>query len=152
MKQNHPLDHLSFRKASKNDIPQLCKLYHQSMPTVITCSKSMEKMISAMETNPDNRTIVGVLDGKVIATFQLILYENPVRAPSRKAVIDSVVVDETVRNQGIGTAMMEWAVTLLQDEGCSHIGVASRHSRKVAHHLYQKLGFEQFGHYFLFRT
>jgi len=145
-------DRLSFRTACKGDVTDLCELYHQSMPEVTTSPESMEKMITASQNNPDNRTIVGIMDGKVVATFQLILYDNPVRAPKRKAVIDSVVVNETARNQGIGTAMMDWAVAFLRDEGCSHIGVASRYSRKVAHHVYQKLDFEQFGYYFLFRA
>ena len=151
MTQNQLTDNLSFREACLDDISRLCELYRQSMPEVKTCTQSMEKMITAMQRNPDNRTIVGVMDGNVIATFQLILYDNPVRAPRRKAVIDSVVVDESLRNLGIGTTMMKWAVDRLSEEGCSHIGVASRYSRKVAHHVYQKLDFEQFGYYFLFR-
>ena len=152
MKQQALIDRLSFRKACQRDVPQLTSLYQQSMPGVKTFRSSMEEMIAAMAANPDNRVIVGELDHQVVATFQLILYDNPVRAPKRKAVIDSVVVDEAFRNLGIGTAMMKWAVESLREEGCSHIGVASRFTRKVAHHVYQKLDFDQFGYYYLFRT
>ncbi len=147
-----PLDNLSFRNASRNDLPKLRSLYQQSLPKVETNKDSMEKMLTAMETHPDNRIIVGVMDDQVVATCQVILYDNPARTPKRKAVISSVVVDESFRNVGIGTAMMEWIVAILSDEECSHIGVASRFPRKVAHHMYKKLNFEQFGYYYLFRT
>lgn len=149
---NPPLDNLCFRNACRNDIPKLRSLYKQSLPDVATRKDGMANVLDTVENNPDNRTIVGLMDDQVVATCQVILYDNLVRAPKRKAVIDSVVVDETFRNIGIGTAMMEWVVALLRDEGCSHIGVASRFPRKVAHHMYKKLNFEQFGYYYLFRT
>ncbi len=84
------------------------------------------------------------------------LYLNSFLAPEghharRKAVIDSVVVCERVRNQGIASAMIQWVKKTLADRGCSHAGVAARFSRYEAHHLYPKLEFEQFGYYFLHR-
>jgi len=142
---------LEFRKAVYTDIPALQNLYEQLIPEVKTDPEKMAETLAQVMNTDNNHIVIGVLRGRVIATCQIVIYENLIRTPRRKAVIDSVVVDEYYRGVGIGTAMMEWVMQLLAEKGCSHIGVASRFSRTVAHYFYQKLKFEKFGYYYLFR-
>jgi GNAT superfamily N-acetyltransferase len=144
-------DMLVFRPAVKADIPALQDLYKQLLPQVETCTESMTQTLEKMQHQSDNQVIVAVMDSRVVATCQMCIYDNLARSPRRKAVIDSVVVCERVRNQGIASAMIQWVKKTLADRGCSHAGVAARFSRYEAHHLYPKLEFEQFGYYFLHR-
>ena len=145
------LEMLVFRPAVKADIPALQDLYRQLLPQVETCVESMAQTLETMQHQSDNQVIVAVMDSRVVATCQVCIYDNLARSPRRKAVIDSVVVCESVRNQGIASAMIQWVKKILTGRGCSHAGVAARFSRHEAHHLYPKLEFEQFGYYFLYR-
>lgn len=46
------------------------------------------------------------------------------------------------RNQHIATQLMEEAFSICKKEGGSYLELTSNPSRKVAHHLYHKLGFQ----------
>lgn len=98
---------------------------------------------------PSMGVVVVSLNEVVVGTCQLVVYENLVRTPWRKAIIDSVVVDASVRNQGIGKALMQWAVAHLQSQGCATIAVSSAFIRKAAHGMYRGLGFSTFGNTFI---
>jgi L-amino acid N-acyltransferase YncA len=145
------VERLVFRPAVKADIPALQDLYRQLLPQVETSAESMTQSLEKMQQQRDNQVIVAVMNSRVVATCQMCIYDNLARSPRRKAVIDSVVVSEAVRNQGIASAMIQWVKKTLVRRGCSHVGVAARFSRHAAHHLYPKLEFESFGYYFLYR-
>lgn len=145
------LETMIFRTAVPADIPALQKLYKQLLPEVETSAEHMAQTLEKMQDQADNQVIVAVLNSRVVATCQMCIYDNLARSPRRKAVIDSVVVCESVRKLGIATAMIQWVKNTLADRGCSHVGVAARFSRHEAHQLYPKLAFDRFGYYFLCR-
>lgn len=150
--KHHVSENIQFRCATESDIPALAGLYRQLIPNAETDPDEMTAALNRMVSDSANRVIVAELDRIAVGTCQIILYENLVRAPKRKAVIDSVVVGYDYRGLGIGKTMMHWVLEWLAYENCSHIGIASRFSRTVAQKMYDELGFEQFGYYYLFRT
>jgi len=141
---------LSFRSAVADDIPALQALYAQLVPDEEPTGDDMRATLERVLADPDDGEIV-VCDfrGAVVATCQLIVYDNLVRTPYKKAMIDSVVVDEHHRHHGIGSAMMAWSIDELKRRGCSKIIVATAFMRREAHEMYGKLGFEHFGHSFI---
>lgn len=145
-------EHIGFRFATPPDITTLGTLYIQLIPDAAPDTEEMAAALERMVSDSTNRVIVAELDGAVVGTCQIIVYENLVRAPRRKAVIDSVVVGAEHRGLGIGKAMMRWVIEYLGHENCSHIGIASRFSRTVAQKMYEELRFDQFGYYYLYRT
>ena len=77
-------------------------------------------------------------EGGYAGTLTLVLYRTPQRL---EATIQSVVVDDAARGQGIGEALTREAIRLAVDGGVSRIRLTSRHDRKAAHRLYERLGF-----------
>ncbi len=140
---------VQFRMARPADIPDLQQLYGQLIPdespSLTDMRATLERILSDHE---HGQIVIADLDGQVVGTCQLIVYDNLIRTPRKKAVIDSVVVRDGYRRRGIGTAMMTWCVAELRRRQCSKVAVSAAFFRTEAHGMYAKLGFEQAGYTF----
>ncbi len=137
---------IAVRRAELSDVDALLRLYAQLIPDVHPSARDVATALARISDDPDRSIIVvGELDGTVVATCQLIVYDNLIRSPQRKAVIDSVVVDEPHRNHRIGSSMIKWSLEELKRRGCAIIYVSSASVRDVAPKLYKSSGFQTFG-------
>jgi|SRR6476620_1172082 len=57
--------------------------------------------------------------------------------------IDDLVVDESLRSQGIGRKLMKYVENLAHSEQCQYIRLASGISRTEAHNFYEGLGYQK---------
>ncbi len=77
--------------------------------------------------------------GRIVGTLTLALFRIPT---GLRAWIEEVVVDESVRGQGVGAALTEKALERARREGAKTVDLTSRPSRETANRLYQRVGFE----------
>lgn len=143
---------LVVRRAGAGDAAALRRLYGQLVPEETPDEGAMAELLDDLATRPDNRLLVGEVDGVVVATCQLVLYDNPVRVPGRKAVLDSVVVDESWRGLGLGRRLVERACADLEAAQCRIIGVSAGYERTTGHRLYENAGFVRYGYHFQRKT
>ena len=78
--------------------------------------------------------------GTIVGSLTLVLFRIPTAV---RAWIEDVVVDESVRGQGIGEALNREALRIAKDAGARTVDLTSRPSREAANRLYQRLGFTQ---------
>lgn len=52
-----------------------------------------------------------------------------------------MIVEPSLRGQGIGEAMMRWAIDEARRRGCFRVQLTSNKVRKRAHAFYERLGF-----------
>jgi GNAT superfamily N-acetyltransferase len=57
--------------------------------------------------------------------------------------LDELVVDEDRRGEGIGSRLLERALELAREDGCSRVELDSAFHREDAHSFYEKHGFER---------
>ena len=81
--------------------------------------------------------------GNVVATMQLTVLPGLARGGALRLQIEAVRVDETFRGNGLGSAMIEWAVAEALRRGAKLVQLTSDNSRLDAHRFYQRLGFTQ---------
>ena len=86
------------------------------------------------------RLLVAKVEGAIVGSLTLALFWIPT---GLRAWIEDVVVDESVRGQGIGAALNLEALKLARDQGARTVDLTSRPSREAANRLYQRLGFKQ---------
>ena len=98
-----------------------------------------------MVASPVTRLLVARLAGSgdpddaIVGTLTLVLFRIPTGV---RGWIEDVIVDETARGLGVGEALTAEAIRLADDAGARTLDLTSRPSRRAAHRLYSKLGFE----------
>ncbi len=96
--------------------------------------------IEAMVASPATVLLVARLGegGPVVGSLTLVVFRIPTGA---RAWIEDVVVDDSVRGRGVGSALVNDAVARAGRAGCRNVDLTSRPSREDANRLYQQLGF-----------
>ena len=99
-----------------------------------------EHRLRALVESPTTHLLIAEdeASGEIVGTLTLVLYEIPT---CRKAWIEDVVTDESVRGQGVGRALVERAIELARSLGVGSLNLTSRPSRVAARKLYAKCGF-----------
>jgi ribosomal protein S18 acetylase RimI-like enzyme len=78
-------------------------------------------------------------DDPIIGILALTIYRVPT---GLRSIIEDVVVDETVRRQGIGEALVRYAISLAREAGADGVSLTSNPGRDAANQLYRSMGFE----------
>jgi GNAT superfamily N-acetyltransferase len=137
------------RLARTADLPELQTLYAELIPTETPTLADMALALDRMTVSGLAAVFVAVREEQVIGTCQLAIYDNLVRAPRRKAIIDSVIVHPDWRGMGVGRRLMAHAVAVAAERGCCLVGVSTAFRRQVAQSFYDALGFSRFGYHYL---
>ena len=91
---------------------------------------------------PPDRVMVCEVNGTVAGVMTLHLTPELHRA-KRVGRVTVLVVDERVRNQRVGAAMMAEAERILRNDGAGLLEVTSNMRRTDAHRFYEKLGYQK---------
>jgi GNAT superfamily N-acetyltransferase len=79
--------------------------------------------------------------GAVAGTLQLTFIPGLARHGGVRAQIEAVRVRSDLRGQGLGGALLEWAIDEARRRGCSLVQLTSDARREEAHRFYGRLGF-----------
>lgn len=95
----------------------------------------------AMQAEGGNQLIVGEAGDQVLATYQLTVISGLSLSAARRAQIEAVRVDASLRGQGAGAALMADAEARARAAGASLMQLTSNASRTDAHRFYERLGY-----------
>ena len=76
--------------------------------------------------------------GKIVGALTLAVYRVPTGI---RSIIEDVIVDSSVRGQGVGEDLMKYAINLAREKGARNISLTSNPMRKAANRLYVRMGF-----------
>jgi len=149
MKQSRN-DSLLFREASESDLPDLMRLYAQPdlddgkvLPLL-----DAQRIFERIARYPNYKIYVAVNEARVVGTFALLIMDNLGHQGTPSAIIEDVAVDPALQRQGIGKAMMQYAIRLASENGCYKASLSSNLKRERAHAFYDSLDFERHGYSF----
>ena len=110
--------------------------YPYDMDYFLTCTKP--------ESIGESVIYVDRRDGAVVGYMRFYLWHTNSTVTEKKAIIsiDDIGVEETLRNQGIGTEMMEDLCTMAKEWGCSSICLYVDAPNESAQGYYKKCGFQ----------
>ena len=130
-------------QAQKQHIPEAVKLQTQIYRTK-EVAPNAHRRFEDLTNDPNCDVLVAVEGEKILATCLVFYIHVPVRGRSF-AFVEGLVVDETTRGRGIGSAMLSECVKLARKRDCYKIIFTSGFDRQQAHGLYEKLGFKKWG-------
>jgi len=139
------------RPAARADLPAILRLLADdqlgSSREDAADQAPYEAAFDAIDADPAHLLLVGDLapeDGsgsRVVATFQLSFLPGLSRRGSWRAQLEAVRVAGELRGQGVGAAMVDWALAESRRRGCSLVQLTTDKSRTSAHRFYERLGF-----------
>ena len=97
---------------------------------------------AAISADPRQVLAVGVVGGEVVGCLQITVIPGLSRFGESRGQIEGVRVTSRHRGQGIGGAMMRWAVEECRARGCGVVQLTTDKRRVEAQRFYRGLGFE----------
>jgi len=97
---------------------------------------------AAIAADPNQHLLVAEQEGMIVGTFMLSFLPGLSFRGAWRGQIEAVRVASHLRGQGLGRAMIEWAVERCRERGCRMVQLMSHRDRDRAHSFYEGLGFE----------
>lgn len=140
---------LVLREAVRADVPALVSLLAQDQlgarrDGIANAAdlRAYEAAFEEIDRDPAHLLVVaGTPADTVAGTLQLSFLPGLARRGSRRAQIEAVRVAESQRGQGLGSAMIRWAVDEAARRGCTLVQLTTDKGRADAHRFYERLGF-----------
>ncbi|AUG80015.1 GNAT family acetyltransferase [Kitasatospora sp. MMS16-BH015] len=136
---------LHFRPAERTDLPAIVALLAddalgatRESPDDLT---PYEAAFTALAADPHQHLTVATRAGQVVGTLQLTLIPGLARRGATRTLIEAVRISATERGTGLGTQLIEWAITRSRELGADLVQLTSDNTRTDAHRFYERLGF-----------
>lgn len=142
---------MQIRQADASDLPAILALYAQ--PALddgrVLPLRQAEDIFRTMQSYPCYRLYVAEDDQRVVGTFALLIMDNLGHLGARSGLVEHVAVDPDCQRQGVGRAMMRFAMEKCREKGCYKMALSSNSIRTGAHAFYESLGFVRHGYSFV---
>lgn len=135
---------MTFRAATREDVPRVVALLADDVLGAGRETPDLARYLAAfdaMQSEGGNTLIVGVQDGRVMGTYQLTFISGLSLKASRRAQVESIRVDASLRGQGFGRVMMEDAEARARAAGCALLQLTTNKTRTRAQAFYESIGF-----------
>lgn len=137
----------SFRAARQEDLVELVRMLSDdplgarrevfSEPV----ASSYREAFAAIAADANNELVVAVLEGAVVGMLQITFIPYLTHQGRWRALIEGVRVSSSVRSQGIGARMIQWAIERARARDCVMVQLTTDKSRDEALRFYERLGF-----------
>ena len=131
------------REAEQDDFGRLMGLYAQLHPSDALSQDGSEQLIfDEILANPNLYLFVLENDdGALVATCYLNFIPNITRQASPYCVIENVVTERSLQNQGLGKKIIGYALQFAWDRGCYKVMLQTGSKRESTHNFYKSCGF-----------
>ena len=133
---------LQVRLARPGDFDAVLALYAQLHPDDGATPRERSRTVfEHILSQPHLELIVAQAKDAVIGTCYLNIIANLSRAASPYGVLENVVVDQRIRGQGIGQAIVAFALARAWQAGCYKVMLQTGSRRESTHGFYRSCGF-----------
>jgi ribosomal protein S18 acetylase RimI-like enzyme len=124
------------RMLADDDLGSQRERYEDPLP------EAYSSAFEQIESDPNHELIVIEQNGEVIGTLHLMFLPSISFQGGLRAQIESVRVDKRFQSQGLGSAMMRWAMDRARQRGAHVVQLTTHKTRVDAHRFYERLGFK----------
>lgn len=140
-------DRVDFREASPTDLPTILALLADDPLAADrggyarAVDARTQAAFDEIDRDPNNRLLVGVQGGSVVAVLQLTLIPGLSLGGTKRALVEAVRVRSDQRGLGVGAALMQHAILMARQAGCGLMQLTTDKRRTRAQDFYARLGF-----------
>ena len=140
---------LTIRRAGRRDAGRLARLVAELAATRTKDPPPPNKARLAQELGRSDRLVlVASRRGQTLGLAGLHILRSLAHNGRPWALLEDLIVAENARGHSVALALLTETERRARRLGCYKISLASRSSRRAAHVLYRKAGYERFGHGF----
>jgi GNAT superfamily N-acetyltransferase len=139
---------ITLRPARREDVAAIVRLLaddHLGAAREVVSDPPAASYFEAFDrVDADARNLLAVAQdasGAVIGTLQMTFIPGLSNQGAELALVEAVRVNSSLRGQGIGEAMIQWAMDEARRRDCRHIELFAHNSRTDAQRFYERLGF-----------
>lgn len=103
---------------------------------------SYKKAFQAITSDPNNELVVACQGDTIVGVQQITFTPYITHQGGWRATIEGVRASASSRSKGIGTTLIEWAITRAKERGCHLVQLTTDKQRPEALKFYEKLGFQ----------
>jgi len=118
-----------------DDLGKTRERYEQPLPNQYI------KAFEAIMSDPNNELVVACNGNDVIGVQQITFTPYITHQGGWRATIEGVRTSASVRGQGVGTELINWAIQRAKERGCHLIQLTTDKQRPDALRFYERLGF-----------
>jgi Acetyltransferases len=130
------------RNVKAEDFDAVLPLFHQLWPNKEIEGAELKKVFQRGADSERDELFCAEINGEIIGFCAYAIINN-LWQEGYISYIYAMVVDEKLRGQGIGTSLINEAVSRSRAQGMKRIELDSGFPREQAHKFYEKLGFEK---------
>ena len=130
------------RKCTGADFEQVSSLLDQLWPNKAQNRSKLRGAYDRALASTAQRYLCAIDQGDLVG-FCSVSFKNSLWQEGPLANIDELVVAETARGQGIGSALLDAVIDVARKIGCTRIELDSAFQRTEAHEFYEHKGFEK---------
>jgi len=139
---------LAVRLAAEADLPRVLELLEQIDDSVYPPREDAGRgvrlsVFRRIAADPHQRLLVAEADGRIVGTVHLVVVPHLSRSCKPSGLLESMVVDEAHRRQGVGAALLREVQRLAREAGCYKLALSSNLARRGAHRFYSRLGWKR---------
>ncbi len=125
-----------------SDAPELLLAFQRLIPQLTRNNPppTLGEIVALLKSDSSVLLIARAEDSSIVGALSLTVYRVPTGI---RSIIEDVVVDEHVRGQGIGEALVRRALEIAKEKGAAHLTLTSNPKREDANRLYLRLGFKR---------
>ena len=109
--------------------------------TSVPLNARYEELFAAIDSDPNNQLVVAVDRERVMGMMQLTFIPYLTHTGTWRCLIEGVRISSENRGSGLGSRMIEWAITRARERGCGLVQLTTDKQRPDAIRFYQGLGF-----------
>jgi GNAT superfamily N-acetyltransferase len=135
------------RPATESDVPSLLALYAQLHPDdQPLASETALRIWREVAAQPGRTVLLAELDGRVLGTADCAVLANLTRGGRPFVLVENVVVDAASRRRGVGSCLLDAAISLARSIDSYKVQLLSHKDRTEAHAFYESHGFRDIAH------
>ncbi|WP_408015243.1 GNAT family N-acetyltransferase [Rossellomorea arthrocnemi] len=148
MRRIHLERELHFRQAVERDVDRIVEMladdvlgskrerYEHPLP------ESYIQAFKAIDSDPNNELVVACDGEKIVGVQQITFTPYLTHQGGWRATIEGVRTSASVRGEGVGTKLIQWAIGRAEERGCHLIQLTTDKQRPDALRFYERLGFQ----------
>jgi GNAT superfamily N-acetyltransferase len=142
---------INIREANEPDLPMILSLHEElaSSQADNLSLKNAEYIFQRIKIYPNYKIFVAEIQGQIVGTLALLIMDNLAHSGSPSGIVEDLVVAKEWQGQGVGKAMMAFAMKQCSRSSCYKLVLSSNSVRTQAHEFYERLGFAKHGYSYI---